>query len=302
MYQEISGGINDPSWAAVNGYYALAKDAYPALNPLSSGVNAVMNWSFFLTQFNPICDAQDINSICWSPELRIFVAVASSWQPTRIMTSINGTIWIPRTTPVNLIMMGVCWSSELLIFVAVSHNTNIVLTSINGTTWIQTTAHTGNWTGICWSPQLGLFVAVAPDGVNNIMTSTDGINWLLGTIQDTSWLTNDWLARICWSAELGMFAIVNTANAAVLTSTNGINWTVRTIDNLSVWGGIDICWSKELGIFVAVGLENKVIISNNGINWRVTEIYLGYDLPRAVAWSPQLKIFIAFAWMGGGVY
>ena len=298
VYQEISGGINDPSWAAVNGYYALAKDAYPALNPLSSGVNAVMNWSFFLTQFNPICDAQDINSICWSPELRIFVAVASSWQPTRIMTSINGTIWIPRTTPVNLIMMGVCWSSELLIFVAVSYNTNIVLTSINGTTWIQTTAHTGNWTGICWSPQLGLFVAVAPDGVNNIMTSTDGINWLLGTIQDTSWLTNDWFARICWSAELGMFAIVNTANAAVLTSTNGINWTVRTIDNLSVWGGLDICWSKELGIFVAVGLENKGIISNNGINWRVTEINLGYDVTRAVVWSPQLKIFIAFAWMG----
>jgi hypothetical protein len=250
-------------------------------------------WTIF-----PSISSADVNSICWSPELRIFVSVGRL--QTRIRTSNNGTTWTPITPPVYLSMQGVCWSSELKIFVAVSYNTNIVLTSINGTTWSQNTAHTGNWTDVCWSPQLGIFVAVAPDGTNKIMTSANGTaNWFVRTIEDTSWLTNDWLAKICWSAELGMFAMVNTGNPAVLTSSNGINWTVRRVNNLSEWGGGSICWSKELGIFLGVGGDSSIgIISSNGINWSVVQIPFGGDFITTVTWSPQLGIFAAFAAVG----
>jgi hypothetical protein len=286
IYQEISGDI---SWNAVTGYYGLAKDAYPSLNPSSSGVKSVLGgWTWVSSGQNA-----NVGGICWSPELGIFVSVGEL--QTRIRTSNNGINWIPRTPPVSLPMSGVCWSSELNRFVAVSYNTNIVLTSINGITWSQNTAHTGNWTDVCWSPQLRIFVAVAPDGNNKIMTSANGItNWVVRTIEDTGWVTNDYLARICWSAELGMFAMVNTGNPAVLTSSNGINWKVRSVNNLSVWGGATICWSKELGIFVAVGEGGIGIISSNGINWSVVQINISTFFI-SVSWSPQLGIFVAFA-------
>jgi hypothetical protein len=290
-YQEISGDI---SWTAVNGYYGLAKDAYPSLNPSSSGVKAVLGgWTIF-----PSAASVDVASICWSPELRIFVSV-SRFQ-TRIRTSNDGTNWIPRTPPVFLAMQSVCWSSELKIFVAVSYNTNIVLTSINGTTWSQNTTPTGRWTDVCWSPQLGIFVAVATEGTNQIMTSANGTaNWFVQTIEDTSWLAGYDIAKICWSAELGMFAMVSYANAGVLTSSNGINWTARIVNNLSEWGGFNICWSKELGIFLAVGLDSSIgIISSNGINWSVVQIPFSGDIIYAVTWSPQLGIFAAFATVG----
>ena len=129
--------VEDPSWSSVNGYYGLAKDAYPSLNPYSSAVKAVQTWTI-----RTASEANHWFAICWSPELRLFVSLAGSTGGTatnrtnRIMTSPNGINWTTRTSIGN-----------------------------------------DDWRGVCWSPERRLFVGVAVSGTNLIMTSPDGITW-----------------------------------------------------------------------------------------------------------------------------
>ena len=73
------------------------------------------------------------------------------------------------------------------------------------------------------------------------MTSTDGINWIDGTIPLYLWESVEW-------SELGYF-IATAKDGYILYSTDGFNW-IDSVLTGSLYGG---CWSKELGIFVIVG-------------------------------------------------
>ena len=297
IYQEISGDI---SWSAVNGYYGLAKDAYPALNPLSSGAKAVSSWTRQTTYAN---DSGFWNSICWSPKLGIFVAVASLGDK-RVMTSKNGIVWSAlELDNINIKLTSVCWSPQLEIFVAVFRintsdtSANKVVTSSNGTTWIEREngVLNNNWSSVCWSAELSLFVAVAQSGAyNRVMYSSDGTSWN----SDISGVDNNNWISVCWSAELGIFvAIAYDGTNRVMTSNNGKNWTSLSIGT-SI-GPYSICWSAQLGIFVAVGFgdgfsPNRVMISSNGKNWILTPALTSFW--SNVCWSPQLGIFVAVSY------
>ena len=65
IYQELSS-----NYVSVNGYYGLAKDAYPSVNPYSSGLKSFSTWTV-RTAFNGYW-----TSVCWSAELGLFVAVS----------------------------------------------------------------------------------------------------------------------------------------------------------------------------------------------------------------------------------
>ena len=274
VYQEISGDI---SWSAVNGHYGLAKDAYPSLNPLSSGVKAVQTWTVITTV------VALWHSVCWSPERRLFVAVGGS-TPTSgdVMTSSDGINWTRRTDGVEItIWRSVCWSPELGRFVAVGFDaTYRVMYSSNGINWTRIIVNTEYWEAICWSPELGLFVAVSIDG--GAMYSRNGIDWSYTT-------TGRDVRGICWSAELKIFVGASYGAAAVYSS-DGINWNVTDVASGN-WQGI--CWSPELGLFVAsgVGGVRRVMISSNGINWTLLIVPSGSW--QRVCWSPQLKLFLA---------
>jgi hypothetical protein len=227
-YQELNTSIYSN---AVNGYYGLAKDAYPALNPYSSGVKAVSTWTQRATiQANWV-------SVCWSPELMLFVAVNNS--TTNAAVSSNGINWSSKSVPYS-IWSSVCWSPELGIFVAVAFDSKTMMSS-NGSTWTSTSIF-GEWCSVCWSPELGIFVAVAFNG--KTMISSDGSAWTSTSI------SGEWYS-VCWSAELGIFVAV-AFNGKTMMSSNGSIWTSTSISG--VWSSV--CWSPELGIFVAV--------SNNG--------------------------------------
>lgn len=76
------------------------------------------------------------NSVAWSPELRLFVAVALTGTGNRIMSSPDGTTWTIRTSPADNTWNSVTWSSDLRIFCAVSGGTtNAVMTSADGISW-----------------------------------------------------------------------------------------------------------------------------------------------------------------------
>jgi hypothetical protein len=290
IYQEISGDI---SWSAVNGYYGLAKHAYPSLNPLSSGDLAVRTWTQRTTEF------YESNSICWSPELSRFVAVASMF----VYTSTNGINWSSIGISSGN-WMGVCWSPQLKKFLAIGNNSD-VMTSVDGINWslspitgINGTFNMVNGGGVCWSPELGLFVAVADDGNNRVITSRDGTSWTGYNVGSYA------LYSICWSSELGIFVIVNSN--FVITSNNGIDWSLNFMPDYIE--SYCISWSPQVGIFVALGYHGAQIkTSSNGRDWTLRTIgpipapaaptypNVGW---RAVGWCAGLGLFIGLGQTG----
>jgi hypothetical protein len=231
-------------------------------------------------------------SVCWSSELGLFVAVAQFGPHTRgVMTSPNGINWTLGYTPDQSNFTSVCWSPELGRFVAVGNTGLNGMTSVDGFNWGYINAPSLSWQSVCWSPELGIFVAAASSGIGNrVMTSPDGINWTLRTTP----VNNAWQS-VCWSPELGLFAAVSYTGTLnqVMTSPNGINWTIRTTPVNNQW--MSVCWSPELGLFVAVsasGTLNRVMTSPDGINWtiRTTPVDNGWQ---SVCWSPELGLFVA---------
>ena len=283
IYQDISGGINDLSWTSVNGYYGLAKDAYPSLNPLSSGVKAVSTWTS-----RALPSATTWRSVCWSPEQRMFVAVGANV----VVYSFDGLIWSNQTTGVvSSGWFSVCWSPQLTRFVAVaSSGTNKVMYSSNGINWTSVLlSNSVSWADVCWSPQLGLFVAVGTTTTNRVMYSYDGSsNWTQPAVAVP---LGGGAIAICWSPELKLFVVVSDGGLGVFISSNGINWTTTLNYPNSLY--IGVCWSPLLGLFVAVSYGGQVMISSNGINWSVVSVpYANWG---NVSWCIDIGLFIAVA-------
>jgi hypothetical protein len=288
-YQEISGDI---SWSAVNGHYVLAKDAYPSLNPLSSGVKAVQTWSNYSNFFI------DPMSVCWSPKHQIFVCV-SHHANSRGAISRNGRDWtttLPYTgSGTKIDARDICWSPELEIFVVVSSasSTHAVVTSPDGVNWntVTTGASLVLRFSVCWSAEVGIFVSPQYNS-SNVIISKNGINWNEITAHNGLW------RDVCWCPELKIFVAVGGAN--VMTSNNGTNWNIITTLLTDIRS---ICWSKELGIFVAVSVSGtyRVMTSKNGINWDVTTNGVTNNEWSTITWCPQIRLFIVVAIWGNAI-
>lgn len=243
---------------------------------ISRAVPAVNNWT----------------SVCWAPELSLFVAVSSgATLSTVVMTSPDGITWTARSAPENNSWQSVCWSPELSLFVAVaSTGTNRIMTSSNGTTWSAVSAPEQNsWNSVCWSSELLLFVAVSGGtGSNRIMTSSNGTTWTL--IAPPA--SNNWLS-VCWSPELSLFVAVTsngTINNSVMTSSDGTVWASARAAAQTTW--ISVCWSPELSMFVAVATTGQIMSSYNGTTWtsRTSPSVQSWN---AVCWCPNISLFVA---------
>jgi len=233
-------------------------------------------------------------SVCWSPELGLFCAVADTGAGNRVMTSPDGVTWTIRVSAADNSWRSVCWSPELGLFCAVARSgtDDRVMTSPDGITWtIRVSAADNDWRSVCWSPELGLFCAVSASGVGNrVMTSPDGITWTIRvSAADNSWQS------ICWSPELSLFCAVSITGTGdrVMTSPDGITWTIRVSAADNDW--CSVCWSPELGLFCAVsntGTDDRVMTSPDGITWtlRVSAVDNNW---RSVCWSPELGLFCA---------
>jgi hypothetical protein len=191
--------------------------------------SAVTTWSYRSVEIN------DRRSICWSPELGLFVAVSASGD-NRVITSYDGINWTARTAATASIWYGVCWSKELELFVAVSRSIQ-VMTSSDGITWISRTPANGAGRAVCWSAELRLFVAVSD---NNVARSSDGITWVTAVdIPQGEWVS------ICWSPQRRLFVAGSVNFAKLMTSSDGITWTPITVGTPTTGQWASICWSPE---------------------------------------------------------
>ena len=283
VYQEISGDI---SWSAVNGHYVLAKDAYPGLNPSSSGAKAVQTWTVRTPNTGT---GNHTVGMCWSPQRGIFVAVARTGDSSSmIQTSSDGINWTSRTnTTDNSKWEDVCWSPELGLFVAVGFTgTWRIISSFDGINWPSDRRVVINATSqmfaVCWSAELGIFLACG-DRVNSIvMYSSNAINWSSLVVASSNEINS-----VCWSPEVKLF--VGVGNNTIMTSSNGTSWNL--ISNVSFnWSSV--CWSSTLGMFVAIAFTAIVAYSYNGLNWTTRAITSTFTNMNSICWSPQLELFV----------
>ena len=305
IYQNISGGINDLSWAAVNGYYGLAKDAYPSLNPLSSGDLAVKTWT--LRNIPTNFSSGYILGVAWSPSLRIFAAVGQGTSNAKTMYSYDGINWFLGSMITSLGGTGcntICWSPELRIFVALAgegsnSNDYKVMTSTDGINWTEratpSSVRQAWFSDVCWSPELSIFVAVSSFSPGAIVTSPDGINWAQSS------LSNIVVGRypgVCWSPQLGIFVAIEYTGTGVITSKDGKTWNKHIHENTALQGNYwySVCWSSELGLFVAVANSGtyRIITSTNGTQWRPVNQFTSEGF-YFVDWIPHLRLFIALS-------
>jgi hypothetical protein len=228
-----------------------------------------------------------------------FVAVASSGDGNRVMTSTNGNYWTSRTSASNSNWQGITYADNQ--FVAVG--SNAVMTSPDGITWTSRTAPNGEWQAITNCG--GLYVATATWGSNYIMSSTNGIDWTVRT-PSTAW-SHD---AVACSAEVPRFVSVsmygrgwssangttlwstqnpgaivdirtvafgngrfswleystNSGNRYGAYSTNGVNWTNTASAPANQWKYITYGGNK----FIAVaegGVNSRSAYSTDGANW-----------------------------------
>jgi hypothetical protein len=249
---------------------------------LTSSGNYGKNWSAGTTTAGA-----NWNSVTWSPELRIFVAVASSgassWSP-------DGKKWIQGNSTING-SYSIIWSPQLRIFVNVSFGGSSS-SSTDGKTWDSTSnLPTNNWSSVIWSPQLRIFVAVAEGGSSS--SSTDGKTW-----DSTSNLPTNYWDSVTWSPQLGLFVAIASVNYPTSASSpDGKTWTASSSLPASgtVWSSVT--WSPQLKIFVAVGSNGSKSsgASSDGKNWNTATNLNLNGLWRTVTWSPELGIFVAYA-------
>lgn len=244
-------------------------------------------------------------SVCWSPQLNLFCAVArDGLVATQVMTSPDGVTWTSRTSASARQWTSICWSPQLGLFCAVAVDGLVatqIMTSPDGITWTSRTSASGRqWTSVCWSPQLNLFCAVAYDGIasTQVMTSPNGTAWT----SQTSSSARQW-ATVCWSTQLNLFCAVAQGGGVagqVMTSPDGVTWTSQNSANDRGW--TSVCWSPQLNLFCAVAndgvVAQQVMTSPDGTAW-TARTSSSAQTWGSIAWSPQLGLFCAIGGTAG---
>jgi hypothetical protein len=235
----------------------------------------------------------------------IFVALGNGGTGNRTITSTDGITWTSRPSANDSVgWRQIAYGNGIFVAVASSGSgsgtkvmtldpaygmsinkitteettTNLVKFGQNGATisanpsknfaWVaRSAANTVNYRAICYGN--GLFVAAGWNNTNNIMTSTDGYNWI-ERVQNIDTYN---VTCVCYGelSANNMYVIMSNNFNEALTSTNGINWVSTPSIGSNFWGGV--CFGYDTsrnGLFVAVtynGSTNSVATSSNGINW-----------------------------------
>lgn len=199
--------------------------------------------------YGTVSEANAWNSVCYSPALTMFLAVASSGTNRTMRSTNGGANWSAGAAAAANSWNGVCWSPALAKFVAVSSDgASRVMTSSDGVNWSSASAATANqWQSVCWAEDLGLFVAVANSGTNRVMYSSNGTAWSAAASADE---TAGWTS-VCYSSELQQFvAVAASGTNRIMVSSNGSTWYAVTAPEANSWNSV--CWAPQIGTYLAV--------------------------------------------------
>lgn len=241
-------------------------------------------------------------SVCWSPELKLLVAMSYIGE-NRIMVSSNGINWTSIMAPVQNSWFSVAWSSKRNIFVAVGGGDlqNKAMTSNDGYNWtIRNTRalaiNCNNGVGnqiICNSTSnllvgMSLLISSGPGIIpaNTVITSIDSgtefttNNTIFGLINTTLYNDYDW-RQITRSEELDLFVAVAQSSGAIMSSPDGTNWKINSLgpSGVSRDGYVGLCWSPELSLFVSVGYNLANPVMTSSLTGRIPTSFNLFDSP-----------------------
>lgn len=274
----------------LNKYVAISTDLGDSVMISNDG----RNWKSY-----PTGNSNAWISLVYSNELEIFVAVSSSGLGNRVMTSKDGINWVTRNSANDNSWRTITYSPELNLFVAlsISGNNNRVMTSKDAINWeLQKCIFNNDWRSVIWVSDLKLFIAVASSGNGNrVMISEDGVNWK----QKTGIKNNDWFG-IAYSPELKLIVCVADGgdDERIMISKDANEWRyISTRGFNNAWH--DISYSPEMNLFVAVSYTglNRIITSNNGINWS-SFLTQTNNLWMSICYNSQLNQFVSVSKTG----
>lgn len=176
----------------------------------------------------------------YSPSAGLYMAFGSSFSVgflNQYFTSPNRTTWTQRTFPTNWTANGQGGNVEWFI-----DNGSIAIMTIQTTGQIYSTTDGINWTlrnnsgsiitGACWNPIEGAFyVTQSAANPNNLLRSTDGINWSSHANNLDTFLTSGQIA--CDTVKNLMFVNTTSVNTSFQTtdsavsSDGGTSWSER---------------------------------------------------------------------------
>jgi hypothetical protein len=189
-------------------------------------------------------------SICYSNDLDLFVAVANSGSGSRIWTSHDTINWTLATATISLTYNEICYGNGLFVAVAFTGGA-CCMTSPDGITWTPRIglSTSRSWRSVCYGN--GLFVAVASGDDTTIgdtvATSKDGITW---TFRSTP-------AKLDWASITfgdGIFVAVSQNRGdqnKVMFSSDGISWTTSRTTANHLWSCV--AYASKKFVIVASG-------------------------------------------------
>ena len=182
--------------------------------------------------------------------------------------SSDGINWTQGTLPTSTNWYDVAWNGSK--FCAISKNSSFCATSTDGINWSNNnignpTPLSKNWYVIVNNGSI--FCAI--DKTTTSAVSSDGINWIQGTIPvSAAWYDMVWNGSI--------FCAVSDSSTNAIISSDGINWTRKTLPSNSYWEGI--AWNGN--IFCATQWNgSNVAISSDGNTWTQKSIIFGGWVP-----------------------
>jgi hypothetical protein len=244
----------------------------------NSYTNLIYNSTAYLSGFNSTAITQ--NSANWNTsytnlvynsaaylsavDISLITTTSGSWNSNYTIINstsssyIRGIDWNSASISSSYAWVGVAYGNG--VFVAVASDYGIAY-SRDGINWVLNSSYltTNNWTSVTFGR--GIFVAVANGGANRVMTSPDGVNWTLRSVEASSWKS------ITYGN--GLFvAVANSGTNRVMTSSDGITWTPVSVTSIQ-WNGV----TYGNGVFVAVASSasppgaTRVMTSPDGVTW-----------------------------------
>lgn len=194
--------------------------------------------------------------ICYGNNL--FVAISSD-DKNNILVSSDGLNWtVIECTSISSGWSDICYGDSLYVMVQKHEYEGQVKISTNGYIWTNIDAPIGKWSSICYGN--GIYVALSTEGENKVMTSSDGIRWILHNI----FPGESWWTSICYGN--GRFVAVSMQGShQIMTSTDGINWTFIKSPEQNRWRSI--CYGNGIFLAVAASGSNRAMYSFDGISW-----------------------------------
>ncbi len=180
----VGGTLTQKRWKSVLGVPIYGGDGQYTLICGDDGIRYTTNLIKSPSWSGPSGGAYSaaLNSMSWSPELNVVIAVGNGVY--RSTTSGYSWTTITNGIPTSTTFSNVLWISELSLFIATvatttAGNTNRLYSSADGTSWAPYTIQlptTSSWSSVCWSPEESKLVFVA-----NSTTAADATKYALAT-------------------------------------------------------------------------------------------------------------------------